>query len=187
MSNEVTTYPVVYNPEIKALHDLKNIDFGLDVNMPTIDEIQKEAGITENSESKLIQSGILQGLHKAITLSENDFHKVTYPSWTDDININNMIKEDIEDYFKKRVFSQTIVLCDFIDGLIMLDRYPQKMFGHYKQLKNFIFATSDTNERVRALNQLRIIASSIIPPDIKFEKVELVEPNLLATAPTKYG
>jgi len=165
--------------------DKKIIDFGLDVNMSTIDEIQKEAGITEGK-SELMQSGILDGLHKGIKLSEDDFNKVTYPSWTDDININNMIKEDVEDYYKKRVFTQTIVLFDFIDGLIMLDRYPQKMFGHYKQLKNFIFATNDKYERVRALNQLSIIASSIIPPQIKFERVEIVEPSLLANAPSQY-
>jgi len=186
MSNEITTYPVLYNPEIAKLNELKDIDFGLDINMPTIDEMQKEAGITEGK-SDLMQSGILDALHKAIKLSEDDFNKVTYPSWTDDISMNNMIKEDVEDYYKKRVFTQAIVLTDFIDGLIMLDRYPPKLFGHYKQLKNFIFATNDKYERVRALNQLRIIANSIIPPQIKFERVETVEPSLQATVPTQYG
>lgn len=186
MSNEIKTYPVLFNPEIKFLNDIGKIDFGLDQTLPTIDEIQKASGV-EKKDSDLIQSGILDDLNMAVNISNDDYNKVTYPKWTDDITLNNMIKDDIVDYYATRVYVQATQICDFIDGLIQLDRYPKEMFGAYKTLRNFIHATDDRQERARALNQLRIIARSIIPPKIKYEQVEIIEPSLLSNAPTREG
>jgi len=187
MSNEVNTYPIKYNPEIGFLHSLKDIDFGLDINLPSIDEIQKASGATEEKKSELVQSGILDDLNRAVNISNEDYNKITYPRYTDDITINNMIKEDIEEYYNTRVYAQATEICDYIDGLIQLDRYPKGMFGQYKRLRNFLHATPDKFERARALNQLRIIAKSIIPTKIKFEHVEIVEPSLLSSVPTREG
>ncbi len=187
MSAEISTYPVLVNPEITHLLGLKDIDLGLDTSLPSIDEIQKASGATEENKSLLIESGILDDLNHAVNVSNDDYIKVTYPKYTDDITINNMIKEDIEDYYNIRVYAQATQICDYIDGLVMLDKYPQQMFGAYKRLRDFVHATPDKLERVRALNQLRIIAKSIIPPKIKFEQVEVVEPSLVSSAPTREG
>ncbi len=185
--SEVTTYPVLINPEIQFLMKLKDIDFGLDQSLPSIDEIQEASGATEEKKSNLIESGILDDLNHAVNISNEDYYKITYPKFTDDITINNMIREDIEEYYNVRVYAQATQICDCIDGLILLDKYPSQMFGAYKRLRDFVHATPDRKERVRALNQLRIIAKSIIPPKIKFEQVEIVEPSLVSSAPTREG
>ncbi len=185
--SEVSTYPVLFDPAIKALLDLKDIDFGLDQSLPSIDEIQEASGATEQNKSNLIESGILDDLNNSVNVSNEDYYKITYPKYTDDITINNMIREDIEEYYKTRVYAQATQICDCIDGLILLDKYPAKLFGAYKRLRNFVHATPDRKERVRALNQLRIIAKSIIPPKIKFEQVEQVEASLGSSAPTREG
>jgi hypothetical protein len=187
LSSEVSTYPVLFNKEIYDLNQLKYIDLGLDKTLPSIDEIQKAISGTEEKKSTLIESGILDDLNHIVNVSNDDYFKITYPKYTDDITINNMIKEDIEDYYKIRVYAQATQICDCIDGLVMLDKYPQQMFGAYKRLRDFVHATPDRLERVRALNQLRIIAKSIIPPKIKFEQVEQVEPSLVSSAPTREG
>lgn len=185
--SEVSTYPVLINPEITFLNSLKDIDFGLEHTMPTIDEIQKASGVSEEKKTVLIESGILDDLNRAVNISNDDYNKITYPKYTDDITINNMIKDDIKEYYKTRINAQATQICDYIDGLIQLDKYPKGMFGSYKRLRNFLHATSDKFEKARALNQLRIIAKSIIPTKIKFEQVEIIEPSLLSSTPTREG
>ncbi len=186
MSTQVNTYPILFDPQIAFLNNLKYIDFGLDQTLPTIDEIQKASGTT-NKESELIESGILDDLNHAVNVSEEDYYKVTYPSFTEDITINNMIQDDRENYFSERIYAQATQICDYIDGLIQLDRYPKDMFGKYKMLRNFIHSTDDQKERSRALNQLRIIARSIIPVKVKQERVEVIEPSLLSPSSVSEG
>ncbi len=187
MSNQVNTYPILYNPEIGFLHTLKDIDFGLDQTLPSIDEIQKLSGATEESKSELIQSGILDDLNRAVNVSNDDYYKITYPKYTDDITINNMIDEDIVKYYEIRIKAQATQICDYIDGLIQLDKYPKGMFGAYKRLRLFLSATPDKFERARALNQLRIIAKNIIPTQIKYGQVETIQPSLVSTKPSGEG
>lgn len=181
--SEIKTYPLLYNPEIKALNDLKDIDFGLDQTLPSIDEILKASGVTEQKQSDLVQSGILDDLNQEVNISNEDYNKITYPKWTDDITLNNMIKDDIKEYYNVRVYAQATQICDYIDGLIQLDRYPKEMFGAYKRLRNFIHSTPNKFERVRGLNQLRIIAKSIIPTKIKFGEVTTVQPSIVSSTP----
>ena len=183
---QVKTYPILYNPEIKALNDLKDIDWGLDQTLPSIDEILKASGI-EEKQGDLVQSGILDDLNQAVNISNDDYMKVTYPKWTDDIVLNYMIEDDKKEYYKIRVKAQATQICDYIDALIRLDRYPKEMFGEYKKVYNFIRYTPDDFERVRALNQLRIIAKSIIPTKIKFEQVTTIEPSLVSATPSREG
>lgn len=181
--SEIKTYPLLFNPEIKALNDLKDIDFGLDQTLPSIDEILKASGVTEQKQSDLVQSGILDDLNQEVNISNEDYIKITYPKWTDDITLNNMIKDDIEEYYNVRVYAQATQICDYIDGLIQLDRYPKEMFGAYKRLRNFIHSTPNKFERVRGLNQLRIIAKSIIPTKIKFGEVSTIQPSIVSATP----
>jgi len=183
---QVKTYPILYNPEIKALNDLKDIDRGLDQTLPTIDEILKATGV-EEKQGDLVQSGILDDLNQAVNISNDDYMKVTYPKWTDDIVLSYMIEDDKKEYYKIRVKAQATQICDYIDALIRLDRYPKEMFGEYKKVYNFIRYTPDDFERVRALNQLRIIAKSIIPTKIKFEQVTTIEPSLVSATPSREG
>ena len=183
---QVKTYPILYNPEIKALNDLKDIDWGLDQTLPTIDEILKATGV-EEKQGNLVQSGILDDLNQAVNISNDDYMKVTYPKWTDDIVLNYMIEDDKKEYYKIRVKAQATQIYDYIDALIRLDRYPKEMFGEYKKVYNFIRYTPDDFERVRALNQLRIIAKSIIPTKIKFEQVTTIEPSLVSSTPSREG
>jgi len=184
--SEIGTYPLLFDPKIKELYDLAKMDFAPNKTLPTIDEIQKTS-VVEKKYGDLIQIGILDKLNDAVNVSEEDYFKVTYPKWTDDIVLNNMIEEDIGEYHKIRVYEQATQISDCIDGLIQLDGYPKEMVGAYKKLYDFIRASPDKFERTRALNQLRIIAKSIIPPNIKFEHAEVVEPSLLAKAPNRGG
>lgn len=182
--SQIKTYPILYNPEIKALNDLKDMDWGLDQTLPTIDEILKASGVSEEKQGDLIQSGILDDLNQAVNISNDDYNKITYPKWTDDIVLNDMIKDDIKEYYNVRVYAQATQICDYIDGLIQLDRYPKEMFGAYKRLRNFIHSTPDKFERVRGLNQLRIIAKSIIPTKIKFGEISTIQPSIVSATPT---
>ena len=103
-----------------------------------------------------------------------------HPEWTDDIVLNKVIKDDRKDYFKNRLKTQSTDICDFIDGLIQLDKYPKKMFGMYKRLHHLVKSSHDEYEQMRALNQLRIIAVSVVPPQIKFQQMQVIEQSLMS-------
>ncbi len=159
MSEEIITYPVIYDPRIKALNDLAEMDFGLEQTLPTIDEIESAKGV-ESPKQELVQSGILDDLNTLVNRSQEDFENMTKSIYTDDIMIQNQIEEDREQYYSVRVYAQATMICDYLDGLVQLDNYPKAMFGDYKRTRNVLYATKDEFERARALNQLRIIAIS---------------------------
>ena len=186
MSENISTYPVLYDPVIKTLLDLKDMDFGLEQTLPTIDEIQSAQGI-ENPQSELVQSGILDDLNSMVNDSQEDFINTTKSIYTDDIMIKNQMEEDEEHYYRVRVFAQATMICDYLDGLVQLDNYPKAMFGDYKRTRNVLFATKNDFERARALNQLRIIARSIIPVKTREQRVEIVEPTLLSSTGVTEG
>lgn len=186
MPNQIESYPVLYNPNIAYLNNLKYIDFGLDQTLPTIDEIQTAKGVT-TKDPELVESGILDELNNAVNISSEDYYDVIHPQFTEDITINNMIKESIDEFYTVRVFAQATEICDYLDGLIKLDRYPEDMFGDYKKIRQFLFSTDDMFERSRALNHLRIIAKSIIPVKVKQQRVEIIEPTLLSSSSVVEG
>lgn len=185
--NESKLYPAKYDPYIAYLNNLPDIDYGLDQTMPDIDELEMLTGAKQSGNTELIQSGILDSLNATVNRIEKDYDKVIYPQWTDDIVLNNKIRDDGEEYYKIRVYAQATEICDHIDGLIQLDRYPKQMFGQYKVLRNLIQHLTDKHEKVRALMQLKIIAKSIIPPQIKFETREVIEPSLISSSGTMEG
>ncbi len=168
-------------------NNLPNLDYGLDQTMPNIDELEALAGTKNSNNSELIQSGILDSLNMSIKQIENDYHETMYPEYTDDIIINKKIKEKIENYYKIRVYAQATEICDHIDGLIQLDRYPKEMFGQYKTLRMLLQKINDNQEKVRCLMQLKIIAKSIIPVEIKYETKEVIEPSLISASQTMEG
>lgn len=181
MSEQIITYPVLYNPEIAYLLSLKDMDFGLEQTLPTIDEIQSAKGV-DTKQPELVQSGILDDLNSMVNRSQEDYENMTKSFFTDDIMIKNQREEDEEHYQSVRVFAQGTMICDYLDGLIQLDNYPKGMFADYKKTRNFLYATKDNFARERALNQLRIIARSIIPVKTREQRVEIVEPSLLASS-----
>lgn len=166
---------------------LPDLDFGLDQTMPNIDQLEALAGTKNSSNSELIQSGILDSLNMTIKQVESDYKETIYPEYTDDIIMNKKIKERINDYYNIRVYAQATEICDHIDGLIQLDRYPKEMFGQYKTLRMLLQKVTDKQEKVRCLMQLKIIAKSIIPPEIKYETKEVIEPSLISASQTTEG
>lgn len=180
--SQVSTLPMVYNqfPEIEFLNTLKDLDFGLDQTMPTIDELQGMAQ-TQRDNGGMMESGILESLIQIVKDSELDAKMVQRPEWTDDIVINKQIQNFIDDYYEKRIKNQATNICDHIDGLIRLDNYPKEMFGAYKKLHTIIDSTDDKFEMTRALNMLRITARSIVPPHVKYEQVQVLEPSILSS------
>lgn len=194
MSQKIETYPLLYDPKIKALNDLADIDFDLTQTLPTIEEIEKAKGnekkpdeTKEEFQQKLVESGILDDLNQLVNDSSEDYRSIIRPKYTDDITINNMIEDDIEEYYSKRVYAQATMICDFLDGLVQLDNYPIDMFGQYKMIHKVIVATENNDERARALNQLRIMARSIIPVHTREERVEIVEPSLITPSSVREG
>jgi len=171
-------YPLKYDKKIAWLQNLKNLDFGLEQTMPTIDQLEILTGAGKSGDAGLIQSGILDSLNITVNRIEKDYDKAIYPEWTDDIVLNNKIREGIKEYYEIRIYAQATQICDHLDGLIQLDRYPKEMFGQYKTLRKLIQKVTDDSEKIRALMQLKIIAKSIIPPQIKYEKVEVIEPSI---------
>lgn len=178
MTDDSKLYPAKYNPKIAHLLSLKDLDYGLDQTMPTIDELEILTGAGKGGDTGLIQSGILDSLNMTVNRIEKDYENVIYPVWTDDIVLNNKMREGIKEYYDIRIYAQATEICDHLDGLIQLDRYPKEMFGQYKTLRKLIQNVTDDSEKVRALMQLKIIAKSIIPPQIKYEKVEVIEPSI---------
>ena len=185
--SESKLYPLVYDPHIAWMLNLKNLDIGLDTALPTMDELQDLGLGGEQEKGKIIESGILDSLVALVKDSEMDYKKVMYPEWTDDIVTNKMIKDDRADYFDNRIKTQSTDILDFIDGLIKLDRYPEEMFGMYKQLHRLIEGSNNKFEMMRALNQLRIIAMSVVPPQLKFEQVQIVEQSIISSPRTMEG
>lgn len=185
--SESRLYPMVYQqfPDVVALEQIKDLDFGLDQTLPTIEELQG-LGLGNRGDG-LIESGILENLMNIVRDSEQEWMMIQRPEWTDDIVQNKRIQADIDDYWENRIKNQATNICDHIDGLIQLDKYPSGMFGAYKKLHRIVDSSTSKNEMARALNMLRITARSIVPPHLKYENVQIIEPSILSPSRTEEG
>lgn len=175
----VDTLPVLYNPMIADLYRLaeKEIDIFPE---PTIEEQLADF----NGESRHQPSGIIEGLYYALRYSQEDYNKISRPNFTGKIRHDNMIRDDIADYFANRVQQQADEIVQFIDGLIQRDHMPKEKFGNYKQIKLAI-DKSDGKQKAMYLNMLRIAGLTTIPQDIKFEHVEIIEPSITSSVRTQ--
>lgn len=144
-------------------------------------------GKGSEEQRQLIKSGIMVGLNKAIDRADQDFEEITFVKFTGDLVTDEIIRDDQRDFYENRIKIHATRICDYIDGLIKIDKYPKQMFGEYKQIRHFIDATHNEKEKARGLNQLCILAKQMIPIDVLYPPEEVVEGSLLSATPVTEG
>lgn len=168
----------LYDEKIAELYELSKID--KEVYPDTKNE---ELAMLQQTH-QLVKSGIIEGLYDQLKYSEFDFNKITRPSFTGKIRNDNVIRDDIKEYYSHRVQQQSDIIVQYIDGLIQRDGYPKSMFGDYKYIKTEI-DQKDGLEKAYSLNKLRICALTAIPADIKNEAPRIIEPSIGSNARTQ--
>jgi|LWDU01.1.fsa_nt_gi hypothetical protein len=168
----------LYNQEIAELHNLKDIE-------PNVypDTRDDDLAMLQQT-NQLVKSGIIEGLYEQLRYSEFDFNKITRPTFTGKIRNDNVINNDIKDYYSNRVQQQADIIIQYIDGLIFRDGYPKSMFGDYKFIKAELDNRSGL-DKAYSLNKLRICALTAIPADIKNESPRIIEPSIGSNARTQ--
>lgn len=174
----VESLPVLYNPEIAKLYELAKQEISIFPELTIEEQLEDFRG-----ESRREPSGIIEGLYYALKFSQEDYNKISRPYYTGKIRHDNVVREDISDYYENRVQRQADEIVQFIDGLIQRDHMQPEKFGNYKQIKTAI-DKSDGNQKAMYLNMLRIAGLTVIPQDIKFEHVEIIEPSITSSVRT---
>ena len=177
----VDTLPVLYNnyPELERLEKVAKQEIDI---FKTLTIEQELDGFSAQNRQE--PSGIIEGLYYALRYSQEDFNKISRPNFTGKIRHDNVINNDISDYYENRVQRQADEIVQFIDGLIQRDHMPSEKFGNYKQIKTAI-DKSEGNSKAMYLNMLRIAGLTVIPQDIKFEHVEIIEPSITSSIRTQ--
>jgi hypothetical protein len=177
----VDTLPVLANkyPDLQKLEELAKMEIDIFVE-PTIEQQLEEF----SGHARQEPSGIIEGLYYSLRYSQEDYNRISRPNYTGKLRHDNMVRDDIADYYENRVQQQADDIVQFIDGLIQRDHMPSEKFGNYKQIKTAI-DKSDGKKKATYLNMLRIAGLTVIPQDIKFEHVEIIEPSITSSIRTQ--
>ena len=89
-----------------------------------------------------------------------------------------------EDYYSTRLYQHAEDICQHIDGLIQLDKYPATMFGKYQTIRAVLFKQDNPEMANRLLGQLIIVGWSAIPASKKYEEIENVDPAIQSSTRT---
>lgn len=177
--------PVVYDENTAHLRSLQFIVPTVQLALtPNKSEIMHGTRITEEQQSSLIQTGIIEDLNLATIEAREDRKSVRYPPITDDPVVKQNFEDNRDDYYKTRLYQHAEDICSHIDGLIQLDKYPLEMFGQYNFIRQLVFKEEDPIIADRLLGQLIILGRSSVPPRQRYEESETIEPTIGSTTRT---
>lgn len=139
---------------------------------------------TDKESAELVYTGIIEDLNTISFEAKVDRKAVHTPPITDEPSIKQSFEDNRDDYNASRLYYYAEEICQHIDGLIQLDKYPEHMFGHYRRIRKFIFREKDPIIADRLLGQLIILGRSSVPAKIRYEETESVEPTITSMART---
>ena len=171
--NEVENLPVLYNQELADLIEKCQQPVDMFIDEPIEEQLENYQQIPQED----VRSGIIEGLYYALRFSTDDYMTVKRPQYNGKFAHDNMVRNDIEDYYNNRVQQQAEEIIQFIDGLVQRDGWNPYKFGNYKMIKVAI-DKHQREQKALYLNMLRVCALTAIPMDIKFEETQIIEPTI---------
>jgi hypothetical protein len=171
----VDTLPVLYDPEMIRLQEQCAKPIEVFTNIPIEQQLDD---YSEDEHNQEIRSGILEGLYTAIKFSDEDYYNTAKkPNFTGKFAHDNMVRQDIDNYYNERVPQQAEEIFTGITALIQRDGWNPKKFGNYEMFKIAIGKHTGL-ERAMDLYKLRTLASTAIPMDVKYQEPEIIEPSI---------
>lgn len=169
----------VYDPDLAQLRSYIDKPYTIDLALtpPEISE-PLDVTVTDPPQDDKIRTGILEDLNQVCNDAKADRNSVKYPPITDDPTVKNNFDENRDNYYEIRLYHHAEEICTHIDGLIQLDKYPSEIFGKYQTIREYIFKENDHSIADRLLGQLIILGRSVVPPEMKYETMETVEPTI---------
>ena len=171
--NEVENLPVLYNQELADLIKKCQQPVDMFIDEPIEEQLENYTQMPQED----VRSGIIEGLYYALKFSSDDYMTVKRPQYNGKFAHDNMVRNDIDDYYKNRVQQQAEEIIQFIDGLVQRDGWNPYKFGNYKMIKVAI-DKHQREQKALYLNMLRVCALTAIPMDIKFEETQIIEPTI---------
>lgn len=177
----------LYDPVIaefhKAFENAEYLDYIPKIPIEdTIDDYKKN----ESIKSPEIKTGIIQSLYETLKRADEDYQRVTKSRFTGRLKDDNALELDIENFHSDRCQLYADEIVQHIRGLIQLDHYDEDIFGNWRNIAHAI-KESEGRQKCMYLKQLIIHALTTIPPDIRFEQVELIEPAITNQSRTMRG
>lgn len=128
-----------------------------------------------------LKSGIIDGLKSIIDFATRDHERITRIRLTGKRSVDNIIKKDVADYYKRRIQNHASEIVSYLNGLIQRDDYPEEMFGNYKVIKQ-VLDLSEGQTKDKYLVDLYICAKTAIPPTVWESERVVVEPAITKTS-----
>jgi len=126
---------------------------------------------------ELPKTGILDDLYDTVNRATEDYKISTINHFTGDHVTDYVSRKNKEDFYETRMGYWASEIMKLIEGLIRWDYYPQTLFGNYQTLKEIV-DLCDGEKSASAFRELLICAKSVIPPEIKFARTEIIEPTI---------
>lgn len=177
---------VVYDPKIAEFQEMLNhpITLGLALLPEDLKKPLEAERPTDKESAELVYTGIIEDLNSVTIEAKLDRKAVHNPPITDEPSVRQSFEDNRDDYNASRLYYYAEEICQHIDGLIQLDKYPEHMFGQYKRIRKFLFREKNPIVADRLLGQLIILGRSSVPAKIRYEESESVEPTITSMTRT---
>ncbi len=183
VDRKISTEILPYSPLIAHLRSLREQEVTIEMAL-TPEKVEDAIGESSGKKSNLIETGILDSIVKCLKEADADRKSVRYPPITDDFVVKQNYDDNKDDYYSSRLYQHAEDICQHIDGLIQLDKYPERMFGKYNTIRAVLFKQDEPEKANRLLGQLIIVGWSAIPASKKYEEIENVEPAIQSSVRT---
>jgi len=124
-----------------------------------------------------VNSRNIDDLWNLSNLVLDDCNKVLHPVFSGDIKEDIILRQDVRDFYQKRVKHYTNSISVIIDSLILYDNFPASMFRNYKILKELALRTGG-EESALYLRRLVGIARGVVPSEVRMEYHEVIESGI---------
>jgi len=182
--NQRQMLPVKPDDYIVWLRSLKDIPVGIESAIQSITDVN-DTPDTHNTDAEKYDTGVIDSFNTLLLDAQKDIKSVYKPTWTNSLNLNNIIRDGIEEYFKFRMARYVQQIYQHIQILITLDNFPETNFGDYIPLvKAFESAKTDA-EKQQYLDSLILIGLSNIPFELKQNKKKSITPMLSSSIKTQ--
>lgn len=177
-SYEKQLTPENYNPYLAWLRTLKDIPVGIETALHSITDLNKVMPKNQEYDLEKYDTGVIDSFNRLLLDAQKDINAVYKPTWTNSFRLNNIIKENIDEYFKTRMKRYVQQIYQHIQILITFDNFPETNFGDYKSLVIAFEKADSESEKQRHLDELILIGLSNIPFELKQKKVKSIRPMI---------
>lgn len=180
-------YPAIYDPEYAKFSGF--VDY-LEKNPKALQKDHvRELAKKLDKEDKMILESLsdnqtlpvgsknIDDLWNLSSLVLEDCNKVLHPIFTGDIVEDALLRNDVANFYQKRIRQYASSIAVIIDALILIDNYPTLLFRNYKTLEELVLNTAG-DESALYLRRLVSIARSAVPSEVRMVYHEVIESGI---------